>query len=89
MKKKQKKPKKRKKIKKKVSVNNNIKNVLDTMHVEDYILWEALQELEKNKTWPSNTLSSEEKEYLVNNVQNYKFFDDTMGRTNLCVIRKK
>ena len=70
-------------------VNNNIKNVLDTMHVEDYILWEALQELEKNKTWPSNTLSSEEKEYLVNNVQNYKFFDDIMGRNNLCVIRKK
>ena len=70
-------------------VNNNIKNILDTMHVEDYILWEAFQELEKNKTWPSSTLSNEEKEYLVNNIQNYKFFDDNMGRNNLCVIRKK
>jgi hypothetical protein len=70
-------------------VNANIEGVLNIPHSIDYELRESLPSLASESSWKSNVLDDHEKEYLCENISNFRFFNDTIATNNLCVIGKK
>ena len=70
-------------------VNEVIDGVLGIPHVVDYTLYESFKGYSEDNEWRSNTLSDKEKQYLVKNIFQWRFFHDTDGPNNLCMIKKK
>tara|TARA_R100000808_G_scaffold7892_1_gene22664 strand:+ start:19723 stop:20424 length:702 start_codon:yes stop_codon:yes gene_type:complete len=74
-------------------VNENLlkldtKNLMKERHVPDYTLEQSLAHYQSEE-WLSNVLQHEEKQYLVDNIRDWKVFDDGGRLQNICVIVKK
>jgi len=69
--------------------NKNIEGLLETMHVKDINLQDSLEGVKRGEGWNSGVLNQKEKDYLINNIYSYQFFNDLHGMNNLCLMRKK
>jgi hypothetical protein len=77
------------------SVNENLrridtKNLMKEQHVPEHTLEEALEHYTNTANqWLSKILNDDEKQYLIENIRDWKVFDDGGRLQNICVIIKK